>query len=475
VKYRVGSFIYYQLGSQKLGFLRAIQHNEANKPILKVQQLIFYEELPGILKGIRRQHRANSGEVWMLDENFITINPSIVLGKATVKLPHLHQSFAPGDLHILEIIYKHKNHWKIRDANISYLHPAHYISTNNPPDSSLPVYKLFLDLYYDDFGTYRNVYHSLGGVYIQFGNMPANLRKLIKNHFVIGFVPFGGNFNEFIHPFVEELKEFEKGKIMNIQGQDAWVIAGLGVVTADLPQGNDLTGVLRHGATKGCRTCTAEKASYTNSDQDFILLSRYKQITDSEFAQIDNEHIMFRKKRLSTEYGLRIKQSILDELKREKHLQTPQDIYHATAGKIGRLLNITVNLLSEEGKMTFLRTWKNFKKPSVWYRLPNPISHHESFMMSDYLRLAMIIPFILYRFLKPSHLKDSELETIRRRINVQRKDLIPKVIIKCWVHVAQTMKVVFERSYTKEKYADLKRCLESEMTILTKVNYIINC
>jgi hypothetical protein len=87
----------------------------------------------------------------------------------------------------------------------------------------------------------------------------------------------------------------------------------------------------------------------------------------------------------------------------------------------------------------------------------------------------MIIPFILYRFLKPSHLKDSELETIRRRINVQRKDLIPKVIIKCWVHVAQTMKVVFERSYTKEKYADLKRCLESEMTILTKVNYIINC
>jgi hypothetical protein len=50
----------------------------------------------------------------------------------------------------------------------------------------MPVYKLFLDLYHDDFGTFRNVYYSLGGVYVQFGNMPAHQRKLIKNHFVLG-------------------------------------------------------------------------------------------------------------------------------------------------------------------------------------------------------------------------------------------------------------------------------------------------
>ncbi|PKY38628.1 hypothetical protein RhiirA4_414346 [Rhizophagus irregularis] len=40
--------------------------------------------------------------------------------------------------------------------------------------------------------------------------MLANLRKLVKNHFVISFVPFGGNFDEFILLFVKELKEFEK-------------------------------------------------------------------------------------------------------------------------------------------------------------------------------------------------------------------------------------------------------------------------
>ncbi|CAB4434607.1 unnamed protein product [Rhizophagus irregularis] len=81
-KYRVGSFIYYYQSSiQKLGFLRAIQRDETNQTILKVQQLVFYEELPGNLKGTSRQRRANSGEVWILDENFVAINPSAVLRK----------------------------------------------------------------------------------------------------------------------------------------------------------------------------------------------------------------------------------------------------------------------------------------------------------------------------------------------------------------------------------------------------------
>jgi len=63
-------------------------------------------------------------------------------------------------------------------------------------------------------GTFRNVYHTLGhtlgGVYIQIGNMPfAAERNRLKNHFVLGFVPFGGCFNEFIKPFIKEMKELE--------------------------------------------------------------------------------------------------------------------------------------------------------------------------------------------------------------------------------------------------------------------------
>ena len=73
----------------------------------------------------------------------------------------------------------------------------------------MPVYKIFLDLYYDDFGTFRNVYHLLKGVYIQFRNMPTYLYKLIKNYFIFEFVLFGSNFNEFILPFIYKMKKFE--------------------------------------------------------------------------------------------------------------------------------------------------------------------------------------------------------------------------------------------------------------------------
>ena len=130
-----------------------------------------------------------------------------------------HQHIPEGTLRITKILYKHKARWHIRDVAFSYQHPSDYITIRSPP-SPMPIYKVFVDLYYDDFGTFRNVYHSLGGVYIQFGNMPTTFRKLLRNHFVLGFVPFGGNFNEFIQPFISEMKKLEQGKIMKVNGQD---------------------------------------------------------------------------------------------------------------------------------------------------------------------------------------------------------------------------------------------------------------
>ena len=246
--YRSGDFVYYydDDGHRKLGRLRAILKNDDGDYQLRIQKILNYNDLPGNLKRLSRQHRSLAGEVWLQDEPFPIIMSSQILEKVTIMMTFQHQNIPKDSLRITEIIYKCNNdRWHIRDAKHSYQHPSDYISVRSPP-SSMPVYKLFLDFYCDDFGMFRNVYHSLGGVYIQFGNMPAHQRKLIKNHFVLGFIPFGGNFDEFILPFISDMKEFEKGKIMTVQGRNAWVIAGLGVVTADLPQGNDMAGVLRY-------------------------------------------------------------------------------------------------------------------------------------------------------------------------------------------------------------------------------------
>lgn len=330
--YQCGDFVYYHCDNRrKLGRLRAILISEEDRQYrLRIQKVLDYDDLPGTFKGELRRNRSLSGEVWLQDEPFLTATTS-----------QISEKVAKDSIQITEILYKHHAHWRIRDATLSYQHPSEYISIRQPPSPTIPVYKLFLDIYYDDFGTFRNVYHSLGGVYVQFGNMPAHQRKLLKNHFVLGFVPFGGNFNEFMLPFISEMKEFEQGKLMKVNGHDAWVIAGLGVVTADLPQGNDMVGVLRHNAIKDCRTCTASRESLTDSYQDVPATSRYHHITDIQFKEISDEPATSRQKYLCSNFGLRAEPSILDRLLRERHLQTPQDVYHATAGKIGRLLKLT--------------------------------------------------------------------------------------------------------------------------------------
>ena len=92
-------------------------------------------------------------------------------------------------------------------------------------------------------------------------------------------------------------------------------------------------------------------------------------------------------------------------------------------------------------------------------------------MMSDYLRLAMIMPFILNQFLKMSSLKNREAKNIQLQTGASRIDLIKNIIISCWVHVAKIMSIVFKSEFTINSYEELQQSLEEEMTILPKVLY----
>ncbi|RIB10425.1 hypothetical protein C2G38_2206155 [Gigaspora rosea] len=227
----------------------------------------------------------------------------------------------------------------------------------------LAIVKLYINLYYDDFGTFRNTYHLLGGVYIQIGNLSFDKRKQLRNQFLLWFVPFGGKFDKFIEPFVSEMKQLEKEKIMDIKGIESLVIASLGDVTADLLQGNDLVGVKRHGATRGCRTCNTTKDFWTSNNINLALISRYHYLTNIQFDKILAASTITRHKEIVAEYGLHIKLPILDKLKRERHSQLPHDIYHATAAKILRFLKITIDALSSEEKSAFIIFWKLFDYP----------------------------------------------------------------------------------------------------------------
>jgi hypothetical protein len=230
---------------------------------------------------------------------------------------------------------------------------------------------------------------------MQIGNMPFSMRKLLKNHFIIGFVPFGGKFKDFIRPFLKELKELEKEKIINIQEKDTLVVVGLGLVTADLLQENDLARIMRHNAKRGCRICMIEEHDSLKSFDDLSKELRYHQLMDNEFDKILNSNSLTEQKVLCLELGLKNQKSVLDNLIFDRLLQTPHDIYHAIAGKILRLMDCIFNMFSLTGNNDFIKTWKIFEMPIQWHKLPNSVTHRQSFMLSDQLRFAMIFSYIL--------------------------------------------------------------------------------
>ncbi|CAG8848574.1 37503_t:CDS:2, partial [Gigaspora margarita] len=356
----------------RIGRILAIV-STSNGTKLKIQHLYFGSELPRIFANSIRKERSRNGELLLseiiyLTDPFNVIEPVTVWLQNTPELPNFQ-------------------FYKIRDCKLRHLHPMEYTQIPMSAPHNVPTLKIMLDIYHDDFSTFRNVYHSLGGIYLQFCNMPLRLKKQLKNHFVLGFVPFGGEFDDLMKPIIDEIKILEKGTLMNIAGQHIWIIAALGVITADLPQGNDLADTKRHSGNQGCRSCLVPKERLSDLSFNIKLNARYHHITNKKINKL-KELIQKGAPQKTvndycTEHGLTKRPSILNQLTRNRHLQTPQDAYHAIARKIQRLIDCTFSILNQRGKCTFLNYWKTFELPSGWYRLPNPIKHLNSFMFSD--------------------------------------------------------------------------------------------
>jgi hypothetical protein len=286
---------------------------------LKISKLLKHDEL-GIYQSKNRRCRRSNKELWMIEEDHEIVYVENIIKPVSVWLEDLPQPTS-YDFCISEILYRDvaSNRMQIRPINLRHRHPSEYIVVPNfPPHRNMKVFKFMIDIYNDDFGTYRNVYHSLGGVYIQIGNMPFQMRKQLKNHFVVGFVPFGGHFDDFMCPLIRELHELEKGVTMKMNDEDVWVIASVGLVTADMPQGNELSDVKKQGALHGCRNCLVSKDQLTDDTFDRIRFARFEHITKQRFLELQvlrNQNVAdTRIKDFITQYGLRPKPGKLSAL-----------------------------------------------------------------------------------------------------------------------------------------------------------------
>uniref|UniRef100_U9UVI7 BAH domain-containing protein n=1 Tax=Rhizophagus irregularis (strain DAOM 181602 / DAOM 197198 / MUCL 43194) TaxID=747089 RepID=U9UVI7_RHIID len=460
--------ICYEQSSTFICRVRGIVVDEINNNSLKlkVDQIISHDDLPNCHLTDNRHTRGNGNELWLVEGKTNLVNPENIAQRIIVWMCDMPEPEV-YDFYIKEIIYRFNNRWKFRDITMRHQLPCEYI-TLTPPPQHLPVLKIFLDIYVDDFGTYRNVYHSLGGVYIQLGNMPLTLRKQLKNHFLIGFVPFGAKFNDFIEPVLQDIKRLEKGLIMQTLNGNAFVIGSIGCVTADLPQGNDIADVKRHNAKYGCRSCNVPNDQYTNIDYNYIKNARFHQQTEKQFIEIKSQHSKIDRERLATKYGLLIEPGPFKMLKWDRHLQIPQDPYHSMAGKARTLLEGTFNIFNTNGENAFIEYWKNIEKPSHWYRMPNPVRYRQSFMFSDVLRLTMLMPFVLRRFLKPYHIKKEVLNNWNMEQNIKQNSAVLK-LCTCWAIEAKVLKLAFSNTMTESVYQELQELLKREYEILIQL------
>ncbi|KAF0540772.1 hypothetical protein F8M41_006247 [Gigaspora margarita] len=186
-----------------------------------------------------------------------------------------------------------------------------------PSSQNLPTLKIFLDIYIDDFSTYRNIYYSLGGIYLQFGNMALDFKKTIKNYFLIGFIPFGASFNDFIKPVLQEIKRLENGLVIKT------LLGRVGCITADLPQGNNLAGIKWLSANYGCRTCNVPKNQYIDLNYNYIQNARYYQQMEEWFVEIESQGLKADMKWLAVKYRLAILMLfILQQFLKPHHIKT---------------------------------------------------------------------------------------------------------------------------------------------------------
>src|SRR5438128_902450 len=143
----------------------------------------------------------------MMKEDYQIIPPNHIVKRVLVWLKDVFL-LEFYNFQISEILYRDAatNHIQIRPVNLRHHHLSEYvIALNLSPVSNMKVFKFMIDIYNDDFSTFRNVYHSLEGIYIQIGNMLFNLQKQLKNYFIVRFILFRGHFDNVIRLLLQKL------------------------------------------------------------------------------------------------------------------------------------------------------------------------------------------------------------------------------------------------------------------------------
>ncbi|CAB5360472.1 unnamed protein product [Rhizophagus irregularis] len=425
--YNLGDFIkYYNIHTINqlcYGRIISILHiNDSHDICIRIENIIEYNSLPFQLKSQQRRNASYDGCLWMTDYTII-INPINIVSKVDIWLTDIGE-LSNFQYFINEIVYCINGQWSTRPIDLRHHHPVEYITTQNTP-SNLPIYKFFLDIYIDKFGPFRNAYHA--------------------------------SCDEVLQPLINDIQDLEHGYELEISNQTVWVTGGLGVITSDLPEGNEQSGIKNHNAHYGCRNCMIHHNNLHDITFDIVKYARYHHITTSYFEDISNAKTQAECEILSTQYGIREKPSSFDSISRDRHIQCPHDAFHCIGGLAKEMLQSTFGILNSIGENEFLNVWRNFEYPSVWSCQHNPISHLNSYFFSDYLRLSMIMPFLINRSLiSTSMLNRTIVEFLIEESKFTKRQIIDQ-FLSLWASFSKMASLIFCKEFSEDNYNDLQQ------------------
>jgi hypothetical protein len=134
--------------------------------------------------------------------------------------------------------------------------------------ASLPtgvtVLRLFLVYFYDGVNIFRKANHSTGAGYITLGGLPLHLQDLLRNLIPVHLVPPGADLRKSLEPFLARVMQLQEGIHVHLGEKigPVFLVGGLGLVRADMPQGHEFAGNLKQGAHLGCRLCKTHQKDF---------------------------------------------------------------------------------------------------------------------------------------------------------------------------------------------------------------------
>lgn len=296
----------------------------------------------------------------------------------------------------------HQRHRLPAENELMHLGREHCIKTFVQAEQGIRRISIPLVMFLDDFGLYRNAYHSLGGLYMQPANLDEPSRFTLQNMFVLMLTPFGSDESTIAACLAEETVPLGQGMPTVLRSGEKVILTVFPLcVTGDMPQQNANCGVMSHKSKMGCRYCFQPTEDRGILNDEVLHTGRYKQHHDALYQHLQQQ-AHGKSKKVTHDIFASVGVAQIGHIFREcfpmldPFQAYPNDPMHAELRLAKYYHQVLIeDILSGEGLDAYAEAWNRMPLPFGWGVPQNPISHKGSMVFSEHGRIAQLNPFVL--------------------------------------------------------------------------------